>query len=1120
MADIDESEDSNNPEDINEYHESDDESSFGEEEEKVRVLSKKQKQTNAVKDLVRTAKHHFNNREFLNFQQDLKMLSDEIIKNKWTGDSYKMPKFYVKHMLEIYNTLQELDPNKEENQKEKRQLKLLKRNFQKDIYHFKQLQVFEANQDFWKDEESDLGQMDQADYEESDDDDDGPLYGIQDTAKTDDENDDDDDAENKAGDESNDEEEDDDEDESSWSSFDGGAGGQDDLNVDEEEEGDSDEEPPAEAAGAAAGGEAQQNDAFYAGFDEETLAKMRSRSFWVKKAKIKKKKPLTEKQKKRKAKTTKDKDKNDKEKEEEDDDTTTDKDKKADTDKAGKKTEPRKKEIHVKEWSVKRIREVFLDVLQSRGKTSVNRNQIVSQLEQLIEQCELHQAEQARLTVISVLIAFYFETAERKTAGMSGSRWRSTRTLVTQMLKSLSKHVDTLRVSNDADIRLILKDDDKKDGVETQDAANMAWMNAIQSVDESGASGIRPAAKTGSSSTLGGEQKAKKFGLDAFAVVQTESKKKNLDPKYQWIQGNLVSYIKKLTLQLWANLKSLDPKSEQYVKRKKNADLLVKTYKQAIHYFGKLGKKDVMAEMEVLWMAVIYDDYDEEMDELTLKDKPSKKDSDKKDESDSKEKKDDDEDEAKKTEDDSKKKEQKAQPTPKQKATPKIPSLSAQFRGQEIMNLPKSLVVSKAIFVFEHGSTRCQTQAMLYLIYNMAKHNKYELCRDLLLMSHLGSSSRIGSTNIEIQILYNRALARYAICSFCNGYWYSAMIILQELFASGRIKLLLAQGFFRAPQENASTEQLKQEQDQHARMLPHHFHINHDILEAAHLLSSLFIEIPNMISNSYNKSFIRNQHFRRVWHQYLRRDLRVPPENTKDYILTTGIMMQNGEFQTCKKIINKLRLWSELKHPRYVKKKVMSMLKRECLRCYLYRYGCVYETISIQRLSEMFELSPAHTKQYISKLIITAGNDSKFASLDELTQCVVMHQSPPMPIQRTALEYSDKLSFLIEQNEKLLGIYSRYSAFGGSKGGGKFGKAGGGKDGDKGKDGDGKQDKFNKSGGAGRGRGRGGGQRGGGQRGGGRGGAGGGRFNRSNQGGMMRPKIAVQQTQLRTFGRK
>eukprot|EP00483_Globobulimina_turgida_P010675 UN10696 len=75
----------------------------------------------------------------------------------------------------------------------------------------------------------------------------------------------------------------------------------------------------------------------------------------------------------------------------------------------------------------------------------------------------------------------------------------------------------------------------------------------------------------------------------------------------------------------------------------------------------------------------------------------------------------------------------------------------------------------------------------------------------------------------------------------------------------------------------------------------------------------------------------------------------------------------------------------------------------------------------------MFDLSFEHCKQFISSLI-NKGKEIKFASFDELTQCITIHSAPCMPIQKCALEYSEKLSFLIEQNEKLLGIYSRYSS--------------------------------------------------------------------------------------------
>ena len=238
-----------------------------------------------------------------------------------------------------------------------------------------------------------------------------------------------------------------------------------------------------------------------------------------------------------------------------------------------------------------------------------------------------------------------------------------------------------------------------------------------------------------------------------------------------------------------------------------------------------MGNPKIESEIQVLWMSVIHNDYNPNLDQLKFEIEKERENKLRK---------------RKRREavmngafsKDSKQEETLSQTQIDKKKKKKLLNFSAEFRGQKILNLPKCPCVEKAKFVFENGSTRYQTQAMLYLIYNMALHNKYELCRDLLLMSHLGSSSRIGSLNVELQILYNRALAQYAICSFSNGYWYSAMIILQELYQSGRIKILLAQDYIKAPIDQSTSEQIKQSQLQQARMLPSHFHIHNDVLEA------------------------------------------------------------------------------------------------------------------------------------------------------------------------------------------------------------------------------------------------------------------------------------------------
>ena len=120
-------------------------------------------------------------------------------------------------MLEIYNKLKEIDPKNEKNKKEQRALKSLKKNFEKELKHFKQLQVFKAQPKYWKDEDSDLGAMENEEDIE-DESDDGALYSLQDTVKqTKDDEDvdfDDDDFDDKEDDDDDDEDGDSEEDDS------------------------------------------------------------------------------------------------------------------------------------------------------------------------------------------------------------------------------------------------------------------------------------------------------------------------------------------------------------------------------------------------------------------------------------------------------------------------------------------------------------------------------------------------------------------------------------------------------------------------------------------------------------------------------------------------------------------------------------------------------------------------------------------------------------------------------------------------------------------------------------------------------------------------------------------
>ncbi|GCB62183.1 hypothetical protein scyTo_0007178 [Scyliorhinus torazame] len=102
-------------------------------------------------------------------------------------------------------------------------------------------------------------------------------------------------------------------------------------------------------------------------------------------------------------------------------------------------------------------------------------------------------------------------------------------------------------------------------------------------------------------------------------------------------------------------------------------------------------------------------------------------------------------------------------------------------------------------------------------------------------------------------------------------------------------------------------------------------------------------------------------------------------------------------------------------------------IKEESLRSYLCTYSSFYESISMHTLADMFQLEIHNVHSIISKMII---NKELMASLDQPTLMVVMHRTEPLSLQNIALQLAEKLSNLVENNERVFdlkqGTYSGY----------------------------------------------------------------------------------------------
>ncbi|XP_023230769.1 eukaryotic translation initiation factor 3 subunit C-like [Centruroides sculpturatus] len=334
-------------------------------------------------------------------------------------------------------------------------------------------------------------------------------------------------------------------------------------------------------------------------------------------------------------------------------------------------------------------------------------------------------------------------------------------------------------------------------------------------------------------------------------------------------------------------------------------------------------------------------------------------------------------------------------------------------------------------FIYVKDSTdRIRTQAMLCHIYHHALHDNWFEARDLMLMSHL--QENIQHSDVPTQILYNRALVQLGLCSFRHGNIKDAHNALLDIQSGGRAKELLAQGLLPQRQHERTTEQEKIEK---RRQVPFHKHINLELLECVYLVSAMLLEIPYMSAHELDG---RKRMISKSFHHQLRNSERQPlvgpPESMREHVVAASKAMRIGNWRQCKNyIINEkmnAKVWDLFYQADKVRDMISQKIQEESLRTYLFTYSHVYDSISMNILSEMFELDKSVVHSIISKMII---NEELMASLDEPTQTVVMHRTEPSRIQALSLQLADKVTNLIDQNERLAEV-KQGSFFGRSMG--------------------------------------------------------------------------------------
>jgi translation initiation factor 3 subunit C len=325
------------------------------------------------------------------------------------------------------------------------------------------------------------------------------------------------------------------------------------------------------------------------------------------------------------------------------------------------------------------------------------------------------------------------------------------------------------------------------------------------------------------------------------------------------------------------------------------------------------------------------------------------------------------------------------------------------------------------IYIYQNGSDKQKTRAMLCQIYHHALHDRFLEARDLLLMSHLQETIPV-TGDVATMILFNRMMVTIGLAAFRLGKIWDAHQCLSDI-CSGRVRELLAQGVSTGRFNDKSPDQEKAEK---RRQIPYHQHINLDLLEAAHLISAMFLEVPNMAaagvdenSNS-RRARVISRTFRKYHDIYDRQVFTGPPEQTRDFVMTATKALMKGDWKKCNDLLCSLEVWNLIagdNAAEEIKTMLSDKIKQTGLRTYLLAFSSQYDSLSLTQLCEMFDMGKNEVHSVVSKMMI---NRDLVASWDQPTETIVMRKVEPSALQILALQLADKAAGLVDANERLL----------------------------------------------------------------------------------------------------
>jgi translation initiation factor 3 subunit C len=134
-----------------------------------------------------------------------------------------------------------------------------------------------------------------------------------------------------------------------------------------------------------------------------------------------------------------------------------------------------------------------------------------------------------------------------------------------------------------------------------------------------------------------------------------------------------------------------------------------------------------------------------------------------------------------------------------------------------------------------------------------------------------------------------------------------------------------------------------------------------------------------------------------------------------------------GEWQRALDSLLGLEVWRLVPGdgPAQIRAMLQAKVKEEAVRVYLLSAGQHYSSVSVEHLCQLFEADAAYVRQIVCRMIF--GRELS-ASFDPSQQMISLRPIEVSPVQQAALALAEKISALVESNERLVdpfvGVYN------------------------------------------------------------------------------------------------